>query len=88
MYKELKETEVKTADKIINQYKGLAYLITEPENIIIKGIAQPHQGKLYAISDRADLDKLYETARQLRDNGIEILINTCPLDADKLFLAW
>ena len=86
MYKELKETEVKTGTQMISEHKGLAFLMVNPTRPVENSITLEARGTLYAVADQEDLKKLYETAKTLRSRGIKVLVDANPLNYDKLFM--
>jgi len=85
MYKELKETEIKTATQISFEHKGLACIMLNPSNPELNGIVQETRGTLYAVADKEGLSKLHSTAKQLRNQEIKVRYETNTLDADKYY---
>ena len=86
MYKELKESEIKTASEIIRQYRHLAYIMLNPEEPVANGITLEPRGTLYAISDKEGLPELYEAKRKLKSRGIKNMLDTNPLFANEMFI--
>lgn len=86
MYKELKETEIKTGTQMISEHMGLAILMLNPTRPIKNNVTLEARGTLYAIADEEGLDKLYETAKAFKNQGIKVLVDPNPLNADKLFM--
>ena len=87
MYEELKETDLKTCTQIVLEHRGLAYLMINVETEVEKnGILSEPKGTLYAVADKEGLSELYSTATRFKEDGIEVIFETSPLDADKLFV--
>lgn len=79
MYKELKESEIKTCTQIMHEHPRLAYIMLNPEQPFVNGITLESRGSLYAIADEEGLGQLYETADKLESEGHSTLIDTIAL---------
>lgn len=86
MYKELRETKIKTGSEMISEHKGFAFLMLNPTRPVENHVTLEARGTLYAIADQEGLDELYETARTLRNLGVKVLLDATPLNSDKLFM--
>ena len=87
MYKELRETKIKTGSEMISEHKGLAFLMINPTSPVKDNMTLEARGTLYAIADQEGLDQLYATARALRIQGIKVLVDANPLNSEKLFMS-
>ena len=85
MYQELKESEVKTISEISEQHPGRAYIILDPHEPKSHHFSLETRGTLYAIADKEGLDKLYTTARSLKRQGMRVMLDSNPLESDKLY---
>lgn len=82
MLKVIKETELKPIQTIVDENPQMGYIVTEFTGIKDKIGAIRYYGKLYAIADSDDIDKLYELAKKLDEDGVKNLIDTLPIHSD------
>lgn len=79
MYKELKETVIKTGSQMASEHQGMAFLMANRTRPYKNGILLESRGTLYAIADKEGIDQLYKTSHNLKKLGIKTMVDTIPL---------
>ena len=79
MYQVLNEQVVKSAEEVITEYPGCAFLLINAEQPCVDGVCMGVQGNLYAVSDKQDYSRLCQSANELREQGFRICLDPCQL---------